>query len=457
MSAGLKTFAAQVSAGAYVSDIFYILGCFGVILGMVALTLLDAGIVSRKNIIDTIVQKWVCGAVGGLAYLVIGYGSWNWQIYAALKVPHALRQSLSDWSIFGPNLNTYAQHLDPAFVPDADTAQIFAAFFVLFTMLICMLMHSAGVERLKPVPAYIMSALVGGILSPAVAYLTYGSASWLTNNGLHDFVGDFTFYVFVGIWGLVLAWRLGPRRQITPAAANFPMLALGAFFLILAIPLFVPSCGFLVPGAGYFGIAVNDSGLGVTFVGIVLALVAGGISGAIVAYAKGNPIYIILGPIAGYISCSALFDIALPWQDFAVGFFGPMVMALADALIRRLGIDDPKIVPLALGPGLYSAVMAGIVGAGRAQGGFFDVTSGAYAYQHARISFGTQLQGTVLMVAGIAVAAAVVILVLEKTIGLRVTPAQEDQGLDATYWSRFITEVEPLAAETALKPASATS
>ncbi|MCB8881905.1 ammonium transporter [Acidisoma cellulosilytica] len=456
MSAGLKTFSAQVTAGAYVSDIFYILGCFGVVLGMVALTLLDAGIVNRKNVVDTIVQKWVCGAVGGLAYLVIGYGSWNWQIYQALGVPHPLRQALSDWSIFGPNLNTFAQHLDPAFVPGADTAQIFAAFFVLFTMLICMLMHSAGVERLKPVPAVIMSALIGGIISPAVAYLTYGSASALTNSGLHDFVGDFAMYVFVGIWGLILAWRLGPRQKIASVSTNFPMMALGAFFLILAIPLFVPACGFLVPGVGYYGIAVNDSGLGVLFMSIVLALVAGGVSGAIVAYVKGNPIYIILGPIAGYISCSAFLDIALPWQAFAVGFFGPVVMALADALMRRIGIDDPKIVPLAFGPGLYSAIMAGIVGSGKMQGGFFDVTKGAYAYQHARITFGTQLHGTVLMVVGIAVVAFVVIFLLEKTIGLRVTAKQEAQGLDATYWSRFMTDDTSSVTETVLKPVSAT-
>jgi ammonium transporter, Amt family len=444
MSEGLKTFAAQVSAGSYVSDIFYILGCFGVLLGMVALTLLDAGIVDKKNVVDTIVQKWICGLVGGVAYLLVGYGMWNWQIYQALGVPHALAQALSDWSLFGPDLTTYAQHIDPSILPGADTAQIFGAFFILFIMLSCMLMHGAGVERMKPMPAYIMSLLIGGMINPVMAYLTYSSASPLTNKGLHDFVGDFVLYVFIGVWGLILAWRLGPRRNVNRAPGNFPLQALGAFFLMLAIPLFVPACGFLIPGEGFYGIAANDSGLGLTFYGLTLAMVSGGISGSIVAYIRGNPIYVLLGPIAGYISCSALIDLALPWQAFIIAFFGPVVMALSDTLMRRLGIDETKIVPLALGPGLFSAIMAGVVGAGRAQGGFFGVTSGVYALQHARISIVTQLQGVVLMVAGSALVGFLVILMLEKTIGLRVTAAQEDQGLDATYWSRFTEHSAPL-------------
>ncbi|MGE4481048.1 hypothetical protein, partial [Acidocella sp.] len=371
--------------------------------------------------------------------------------------PHPLAQSLSDWSIFGPNFTTYAQHLDPANVPGADTVQIYGAFFVLFIMLICMMMHGAGVERMKPLPAYIMSLLIGGIFNPILAYLTYSSASPLTNNGLHDFVGDFVLYVFIGVWGLILAWRLGPRRQLGLPPGNFPLVALGAFFLMLAIPLFVPACGFMIPGEGYYGIAANDSGLGLVFYGLILAMVAGGLSGSIIAYIKANPIYIVLGPIAGYISCSALIDLAMPWQAFIIAFFGPVVMAIGDALMRRIGIDETKIVPLALGPGVYSALMAGVVGAGRAQGGFFEVTSGPYTYQHAHISFGTQLQGTLLILAGSAVVGLIVIYILEKTIGLRVTAAQEDQGMDATYWSHFSANSPPLLKETDLKTAPSAS
>ena len=451
MSEGLKTFSAQVSAGAYVSDLFYILGSVGVLVGMIALTMLDAGIVDRKNVVDTIVQKWVCGMIGALAFTGVGYGLWNWQIYQVFGRAHALTQAISDWSLFGPNLNTYAQHIDPAVLPAADTAQIFGAFFVLFAMLICMIMHGAGAERMKPVPAYVMSALIGGIITPVMAYLTYSSASRLTNAGLHDFVGAFVLYIFVGVWSLILAWRLGPRRHIHLAPGNFTLVALGGGLFLAAIALFVPACGYLIADRGYYGITMNESGLGVEFYGLSLALIAGGLAGSLLAYAKSNPLYVILGPIAGYISCSALIDLAAPWQAFAIAFFGPFVMAAGDGLMRRLGIDEPKIVPLALGPGLYSAVMAGIVGAGRAQGGYFGVTSGAYAFQHAHISVGTQLEGVVLMVAGSALVALLVILVLEKTLGLRVTPAQEDKGLDATYWSLFAANSPPLVNDPEMK------
>lgn len=123
MSEGLKTFAAQVSAGAYVSDVFYILGCFGALLGMAALTPLDAGIV------DTIVQKWACSLIRGVAFLAISYGMWNWQIYQAFGLLHALAQALSDWSLlFGPDLTTYAlQHAYISFVTQLQGVVLMAA------------------------------------------------------------------------------------------------------------------------------------------------------------------------------------------------------------------------------------------------------------------------------------------------------------------------------------------
>jgi hypothetical protein len=64
-----KIFAMQVSTNAYLTDFFYPFTCIGGLLGMLALTLLDAGMVQERHIIDTMAQKLVSIFIGGVAFL----------------------------------------------------------------------------------------------------------------------------------------------------------------------------------------------------------------------------------------------------------------------------------------------------------------------------------------------------------------------------------------------------
>lgn len=427
-------FPAQVGADIYLMQVFYIIATFGVMMAIFAVALLDAGLVRSKNLIDTIVQKLLCAMIGGLSFTVIGYAIWNWQFYQALGTEGALAASLKDWWLLGGNMTRFSQHLDPEAVPQADFQQLFALFFFAFGGLTASFMHGAGLERMKPLPAFIMAALGGGILMPVTTYLTWGSASPLSNAGLHDFVGSFSLYIFVGIWSLVLSWRLGPRRNYTGVPGNFALVGAGTFLLVLAIPIVVIGCGYLVPGKGYFGVTYTESGLGIVFTNVFMALGGGTLTGTVLAYRYRKPAFALLGPIAGYVSCTALFDIAMPWQAFCISLAGPLIMLAGTKLVEKIGIDDPKIAPLALGPAIFSVLMAGVVGAGRGTGGVMGVTHGAFAFQHAHISIGMQAIGLAVMLPGIAILACAIILLLERTIGLRVTPVEEDQGLDIVYW-----------------------
>jgi Amt family ammonium transporter len=429
-----QIFPAQASSDVYIMQIFYIIATTGAMMAVFALMLLDAGLANARNVMDTIVQKVLCAMIGGVSFMVVGYAVWNWQFYQALGVEHAFAQAVKDWSLFGSNLTVFSQHLDPTAVPQADFQQLFALFFFAFGGLVAAFIHGAGLERMKPLPAFIMAALGGGVFLPATTYLTWGSASPLTNAGLHDFVGSFSLYIFVGIWSLVLAWRLGPRRGYTGVPGNFALVGAGTFVLFLAIPMVVIGCGYLVPGKGYFGVTETESGLGIVFTNVFMALGGGALSGAVLAYARRTASFALLGPIAGYVSCTALYDIALPWQAFCISLAGPFILLGGLKVVARLGIDEPKIAPLALGPAVYSVLVAGIVGVGRPTGGMMGVTRGAFAFQHAHISLGMQALGLVIMIPATAVVALAVVLLLEKTIGLRVSAAEEDAGLDVTYW-----------------------
>ena len=112
-----------------------------------------------------------------------------------------------------------------------------------------------------------------------------------------------------------------------------------------------------------------------------------------------------------------------------------MMQLLKDGM-TKLNLDDQKLVPLALGPSILSVLMAGIIGAGLPAGGV-QGASGAYAFQHAHISFGMQCLGLVVVLLISSVSGLILIFALEKTIGLRVARTIEQDGLDHWYWNEW--------------------
>lgn len=419
MAATAPLFLEQLTTQNYFLAVFYIIATIGVLLGAMAVICIDGGLVAPENLVKTVTQKVVSFFVSAVSFSAIGYAVWNWQYYQGLGVENSFLISVNDWSLLGSKINFAAQYIDPKEVGSADMSQIFFAFFFCFAGLCAVLIQGAGLERLKDSACYWMSAVVGAVLVPVIAYLLYGSASPLTNAGVHDFVGASSLYLVVGIWGLLLAWRLGHRKGDAHPPGNFVLLWLGVLLLMLAIPMFVIGCGFLIPGMGYFGPTLASTGLGLVFNNIFMAMGGGAVCGALIAKKTENHSYILLGPIAGYIACSAIYDVAVPWQAGICGFAGPMLLVLGEMLVKKIGLDEPKVAPLTVLPAVFSILAAGIVGAGAKQGGVIGVEQGEFTFQHATVGMSMQLYGLVIVVVVTTALAAATIFLIEKCIGLR--------------------------------------
>jgi ammonia channel protein AmtB len=443
-------YTAQVTGTSFMEDTFYAVATVALFLVVAALGLIDGGLVRRKNLLDTWVQKLICAFVAGLALTFIGYAIWEIQYYQALGVSEPVAQAIKDWWLGGNDLRAVSQNLNPADSPEADVYQIFVVFFVAFAAVGGALLHSAGLERVKALPMYVISAIAGGLIIPIGLYLTWGSASPLSNAGVHDYVGTYSLYIVVGVWALIIAWRAGPRigafradpRTAGPAPHDWGNSAFGVALLLACEPFLTLGCGYLVPGSGYFGISLTTSGVGIVMVNIFMAMLGGGIGGAFLAYRTRNPVMALLGAVAGAVGGGTSMDTGMPWQLLIVGLIAPFAVYGVYLLLARVGIDDKKVVPLALGGGIYSAIAGGIVGWGHKTGGYFGV-SGGYAPQHATINVGWQLLGVVVIVAIAAVSGLIVILALEKTIGLRVSEKAELTGLDTAYWDAPTTDDPP--------------
>ena len=447
--AAAKFFKEQVTTDIYLLDVFYGLATICLFLLVVAVGLIDTGLVQRKNVLDVWIGKIMCAMLAGLGLAIVGFGVWQAQYYEALGIPHPWKQAISDWWINGTNTKTFSQFLDPKVAFENDVFQVFFVFFIAYAMVGGALLHSAGLERVKAAPMYIISFVAGAVIIPLVLYLTWGSASPLTKNGVHDYMGVYSLYLVVGVWSLIIAWRVGPRlgafqdrhKADEPGTGvlahrphNLSLTASGVGLALFCVPFLALGCGFMVPGTGYFGISLTTSGFGVVMINIFMAFIGGAMTGAIIAYRTKNPIMVLLGPVAGYIGSAAAMDIAKPLEMFVVAAIAPLVVYATYLLMLRLRIDDKKIVPLTLGGGIYAVLVAGIVGSGDKTGGYFGITKGDYTFQGATINIGHQLVGLGATLGIAAVSGLILIVGLEKTIGLRVKKSDELEGLDHVNW-----------------------
>jgi ammonia channel protein AmtB len=326
-------------------------------------------------------------------------------------------------------------------LPEADVQQIFLVFFVTFTMTTIGLIHTGVVERIKPLPFYVMSFVVGALLSPLVGYLCWGSLSPLTLRGTHDFDGVFPLYLTAGTFALVLAWRVRPRlgafvahpSGARPAAHNAAFVAIGALLIIFALPFVTIGSGYLVPDEGFFGISFAESGLGIVIINLFAAIIAGGVVGLVVAYRRREANWALLGPIAGVVICGSLLDVGTAWECLLLGACGPLVALGTALLLHRMRIDDPKVVPLALGPGIVGAIATGFIAWGTPTGGYIGL-KGEFAVGVAEINPLWQLLGVVATVAVVGIPALVMCLVFERFGGLRISEEAEIGGLDVHQW-----------------------
>lgn len=438
----IGAFAQQVSLSNFTLDVFYALASVCLFLVVPAFGLIDHGLVRPKNTLDTWAQKLIASMVAAISFIIIGYGVWNWQFNQALGVPNPLGAAIKSWWLGGSNFLHFAQNLNPHTTPQADVYQVFAVFFIAYAAVIGALIHSAAVERAKPAAIYIMSAVAGGIMMPLMTYLTWGSVSVLTNLGVHDYLGDFSLYIFVGTWAAILAWRLKPRlgsvwhpddRTTGPVPQNLGISAAGVGLLMFAIPFLALGCGYFVPGTGYFGIAMTTSGFGIVITNIFVSFGGGMLTGFAIAYWKKAPIMALIGPLAGYISGAAGFDVLLPWQMLIISLFGPVVVYFGYWVVKKVGIDETKVIGLTLFGGVYSAIVVGFVAWHTRDGGYFGLT-GTHGFQHAQITPYWQLVGVGATIAAAVLSGVPLVFVLEKTVGIRVTEDQEIAGLDETYW-----------------------
>lgn len=282
-------------------------------------------------------------------------------------------------------------------------------FQAMFAATAATIVSGAIAERAKLESFFIFSILLVGIIYPIVGSWKWGGG-WLDEAGFYDFAGS-TLVHSVGGWAaLVYITLLGARLgkyngQVKPLEGHsIPMAAIGVFLLWL----------------GWFGfnggsvLSADPGATSFTLVTTCLAAAAGAISAIVFARIVSKSFDVTMGLngiLAGLVGITAGADSVSVGASIIIGLIAGAIVVFGVNLMDRLKLDDPVgAVPVHLLNGIWGTLAVGI-----------------FAED---FSFLTQLKGVLAIGVFVVVLSYIILIILKKTMGLRVTEREEVEGLD---------------------------
>jgi Amt family ammonium transporter len=278
---------------------------------------------------------------------------------------------------------------------------------------------------------YITITIANGLLIyPVVAHWAWGNSffteqsTWLTDLGFHDFAGSTVVHSVGGWISLVGIWMLGPRLGRFDAAGkpramgsySIPIVALGCFIL------WVGWWGF--NGGSTF--RANDEAAAVIAKTNLAGAVAGLVAFLHARYLQKTDVEakFLGGVLCGLVAITACSAVVSASSAAIIGLLAGLVHNLVYAAMLRFRLDDPVgAVPVHLGGGLLGTLCVGLFGR-------MDQLHKITGVDNTRAEqIGAQLAGMGAVAAFTVVMSLVVLKGLKATVGLRVSPQQEAEGL----------------------------
>ncbi|HWC12928.1 MAG TPA: ammonium transporter [Acidimicrobiales bacterium] len=303
----------------------------------------------------------------------------------------------------------------------------FVAFQLMFAIITPALITGATADRMK-FAAYAVFLGVWLVLVYApVAHWVFSPNGWLFEEGALDFAGGTVVHINAGIAALALVLVLG-RRRGWPGETMPPH----------ALPLTLLGTGIL--WFGWFGFnagsALSSGGVAAqALINTHLAAAAAMLGWLLVERVKSGHATTLgaaSGAVTGLVAITPCAGFVGGVVPLVIGFVAGAVCFLAIQLKFRFGYDDSlDVVGVHLVGGLVGSLLLGLfadlrVNPGGADGLFFG---GGFSL------LGKQVLAVAATMVWSFVASVVIAKVIDATIGLRVTPDEEAEGLDLTQHS----------------------
>ena len=291
----------------------------------------------------------------------------------------------------------------------------------------------AMAERVRP-PVYILFGIVfSGLIYPIVGHWIWGNG-WLSSLGMQDFAGSTVVHLQGALSALAGAVLLGPRlgkytQSGTPLPIpghNIPFVVLGTTILWLGWFGFNPgsTLGVNLPTPGYFSYVAMTTNLAAA-AGLIMATAA-----SWVILKSPDMSMMANGALAALVAITASCAFVDPVCSVIIGLIAGLIAVLGVLWIDRIGIDDPVGAVSVHGmAGIWGTLSTGLfaspervklLGVGRPGlfygGGFHQLF--------------IQALGILAVSLYVLLASWCTFYILRRTVGLRISPEEEDSGFD---------------------------
>ncbi len=390
------------------------LAAFLVFFMQAGFALVEAGFTRAKNACNIIMKNLMDLSLGSLLFWFIGFGLMFGSSYQGMI-----------------GLDKFFYGMAGAGVDETLTSFDWA--FLLFQTVFCAtaatIVSGAMAERTKFTGYLAYTVGISVIVYPLFGKWAWGgltgTSAWLGDMGFLDFAGSTVVHSVGGWAALAGAIVIGPRigkfskdgRINAIPGHNVPLAALGVFILWL----------------GWFGFnpgsttAVNGNPGNFAFIAVTTNLAAAaGAVGAMIAswimFKKPDTSFTLNGALAGLVSITAGCDALAPQWAIVAGLAGGVLCVISVVMFDKLRVDDP----------VGAISVHGMCGAwGTLAVGLFHKEGGLL------LGFGAKQLIAQLIGIGVGFAWAfsvsmVIFLAIKYTIGLRVSEAEELEGLDIT-------------------------
>jgi Amt family ammonium transporter len=297
-------------------------------------------------------------------------------------------------------------------------------------------------ERWKYLAFFIYGILVGGVIYPIYGNWVWGGG-WLadlgTNFGLGhghvDFAGSSVVHMTGGVLAFVGAAMIGPRlgKYNKDGSANaipghnIPMAIIGTF--ILAFGWF----GFN-PGSTLAG---GDLRISVVAVNTMIASATGAVTSTLYMWIfktkKPDPTMMLNGMLAGLVAITAPCGFITVGSAAFIGIIsGVLVIEAAFFIEKKLKIDDPVGAIAVHGiNGAWGCLALGLFADGTYGDGWNGVAGTVTGLFYGDAGqFVAQVIGVATNIIYVGIIGWVIFKIIDKTVGLRVSPKVELDGVD---------------------------
>ena len=376
-------------------------------------TMLESGSVRTKNASVICLKNIGLYSIAGLAYYFIGYnlmyvdvGEGGW--IGSLQF------------FYGPSADELAllggdESAKEAVVGNGYSTMSDWFFQMVFVATTASIVSGTLAERVKLWSFFIFIAILTAVVYPVVGAWTWGGG-WLSELGFQDFAGSTIVHSTGGWAALAGAMVVGARRgkfradgSVRPTTpSNIPSVTLGVFILWLGWFGFNGGSQLALAGA------VDAVAMSNVLVNTNLAAAAGVMAAISVSRPILGRIDLLAGlngAIAGLVAITAGPDIVDHYWAVVIGAVGGIICTAGLRFLDAIRIDDVVgAVPAHMFAGVWGTLAVCIAGGGN--------------LLH-------QITGIVAIGAFVFVVSWVLWTLLEKTVGVRVSPAVEQLGQDA--------------------------